>query len=131
MEIWLPSIVSVVIALLTSSGLWAYLQTKDKQKEASVQLLLGLAHDRIVYLGMSYIDRGWITKDEYEDLMKYLYSPYQTFGGNGLAEKIMHEVQTLPIYGGKRNSSIQFIKEHHGGVRDIWPEFGEGTVPKQ
>lgn len=131
MEIWLPSIVSVIIALLTSSGLWAYLQTKDKQKDASVQLLLGLAHDRIVYLGMSYIDRGWITKDEYEDLMKYLYAPYQTFGGNGLAEKIMNEVQTLPIHGGKRTSSIQFIKEHHDRSRDFWPEFDEGTVSKQ
>lgn len=129
MEIWLPSIVSVVIALLTSSGLWAYLQTKDKQKDASVQLLLGLAHDRIIYLGMSYIDRGWITKDEYEDLMKYLYAPYQTFGGNGLAEKIMDEVKTLPIHGGKHTSSIQFTKERHGS-RDFWPEFDEGTVSK-
>lgn len=131
MEIWLPSIVSVVIAVLTSSGLWAYLQTKDKQKDASVQLLLGLAHDRIIYLGMSYIDRGWITKDEYEDLMKYLYAPYQTFGGNGLAEKIMDEVKTLPIHGGKRTSSIQFVKEHNVRERDFWPEFDEGTISKQ
>lgn len=32
-------------------------------------MLIGLAHDRIVYLGMSYIDRGWITQDEYEICM--------------------------------------------------------------
>lgn len=131
MEIWIASIVSVSTAIIASSGLWAYLQTKDKRKDASVQLLLGLAHDRIVYLGMSYIDRGWITKDEYEDLMKYLYTPYQTFGGNGLAEKIMSEVQTLPIHGGKRTSSIQFTKERHDRSRDFWPEFDEGTISKQ
>lgn len=131
MEIWLPSIVSVATALIASSGLWAYLQTKDTRKDASVQLLLGLAHDRIIYLGMNYIDRGWITKDEYEDLMKYLYAPYQTFGGNGLAEKIMNEVQTLPIRGGKSSSSIQFIKEHHDRSRGLWPEFGEGAISNE
>ena len=113
MEIWLGSIISVSTAIIASSGLWAYLQSRDARKDATVQLLLGLAHDRIIYLGMSYIDRGWITKDEYEDLIKYLYEPYQTFGGNGLAEKIMNEVQTLPIQGGKRTSSIQFTKERH------------------
>lgn len=130
MEFWLPAIVSLSTAVIASSGFWAYLRSKDTRKDASVQLLLGLAHDRIIYLGMSYIDRGWITKDEYEDLMKYLYDPYQTFGGNGLAEKIMNEVKTLPIHGGKRSSSIQFIKEHHERQRDLWPEFGEGTLPK-
>lgn len=42
--------------------------------------------------------RGYITIDEYEDLQKYLYSPYLTFGGNGMAEKVMKEVQELPIH---------------------------------
>ena len=29
-------------------------------------MLIGLAHDRIIYLGMTYIERGYITQDEYE-----------------------------------------------------------------
>jgi hypothetical protein len=58
---------------------------------------MGLAHDRIIFLGSKYIDRGWITKDEYEDLNTYLYEPYSQFGGNGLAKKVMLDVEKLPM----------------------------------
>lgn len=46
---------------------------------------------------MEYIKRGWITKDEYEDLRDYLYKPYKELGGNGSAERIMLEVDKLEI----------------------------------
>lgn len=95
---WVDLALTIVVAVLASSGFWAFIQSKSDTKTANVQLLLGLAHDRIVALGMGYIDRGWITKDEYEDLLKYLYTPYSKFGGNGLAEKVMEGVKALPIY---------------------------------
>lgn len=60
-------------------------------------MLLGLGHDRIVYLCMKYIDRGWISSDEYEDLIKYLYTPYVGLKGNGTAERLINEVKKLPI----------------------------------
>lgn len=60
-------------------------------------MLVGLAHDRIIYLGMTYIERGWITYDEYENLHDYLYKPYEQMGGNGSATRIMNEVQKLPL----------------------------------
>lgn len=88
---------SVIAALITSSGLWAWLQKKDAQKGAQTQLLLGLAHDRIIRSGMAYIERGSITKDEYEDFLNYLCDPYSKFGGNGLAEKVIMEVKRLPV----------------------------------
>ena len=70
-------------------------------------MLIGLGHDRIVYLGMKYIDRGYITHDEYENLYEYLYKPYEKMGGNGSAKRIMDEVSRLPIrkskYGGNQN----------------------------
>jgi hypothetical protein len=72
-------------------------------------MLIGLGHDRIMYLGMRYIDRGWITRDEYENLNTYLYEPYKNLGGNGSALRVMQEVNKLPIrdqgfegMGGKR-----------------------------
>jgi hypothetical protein len=62
-----------------------------------------------MYLGMRYIDRGWITQDEYENLNTYLYEPYKKLGGNGSALRVMQEVNKLPIrdqgfegMGGKR-----------------------------
>ena len=60
-------------------------------------MLIGLAHDRILYLGMQYIERGYITQDEYENLYEYLYKPYEKLGGNGSAKRVMTEVNKLPI----------------------------------
>ena len=60
-------------------------------------MLIGLGHDRIMFLGMTYIDRGYITKDEYENL----YKPYEKLGGNGSAKRIMAEVDKLPIRKGR------------------------------
>ena len=45
-------------------------------------MLVGLAHDRIIHLGMVYVTRGYITQDEYENLNDYLYQPYEKMGGN-------------------------------------------------
>ena len=56
---------------------------------------------------MSYIKKKWITKDEYEDFVKYLYNPYSKFGGNGLAEKIMQEVSQLPFNDPKKKTEIK------------------------
>lgn len=63
-----------------------------------MQMLIGLAHDRIIYLGMTYIERGYITQDEYENLYEYLYKPYEKLGGNGSAKRIMTEVDQLAIH---------------------------------
>lgn len=73
------------------------MSNRSGRKDAIQSLLLGLAHDRIIFLGMSYIKRGHLTKDEYEDFRKYLYDPYSKFGGNGLADKVMIEVNKLPF----------------------------------
>lgn len=97
METWLQMIITIVCAVLASSGFWAFLQSHHDKKDARTKMLLGLGHDRIISLSMQYIERGWITQDEYEDLNKYLYSPYREMGGNGTAERLMQEVRKLPI----------------------------------
>ena len=66
-----------------------------KRQEAS---LVGMGHDRIISLGSKYIERGYITKDEYENLNDYLFKPYKALGGNGTAEKIIREVDKLPLH---------------------------------
>lgn len=94
---WLEMFVTVVCAFLASSGFWAYISSRANKKSASTRMLLGLAYERIMTLSMTYINRGFITRDEYEDLVKYLYKPYKELGGNGSAERIMREVEALPI----------------------------------
>ena len=99
------SVITIICAVLASSGFWAFLQKRaerkaaeNKQTTVETQMLIGLAHDRIVYLGMRYIERGYITQDEYENLYEYLYKPYEKLGGNGSARRIMDEVNNLPIH---------------------------------
>ena len=94
---WLDIIVTVFIATLASTGFWSFIQSKSNKKSNTDELILGLAHDRIVSLGNEYLKRGWISNYEYENFIKYLYNPYKEFGGNGLAEKIKNEVEKLPI----------------------------------
>ena len=90
-------VIAVVTSVLASSGLWTYIQKKADKKDAKSRLLLGLAHDRIIFLGSVYIERGYITKDEYENLHDYLYLPYSEMGGNGTAKKVMQAVDRLEL----------------------------------
>ena len=94
----LQTLVTITCAVLASSGFWAWLQKRDDKKSLQSQMLIGLAHDRIVALGMSYIERGWITKDEYENLREYLYEPYKALGGNGSAKRVVEGVNRLKIF---------------------------------
>lgn len=98
METWLQVLLTVFSSVLASSGLWAYMAKRTEKKDVKTQMLIGLGHDRIMYLGTVYIERGWITTDEYENLYEYLYKPYEKMGGNGSAKRIMNEVNKLPIH---------------------------------
>ncbi len=97
MEPWIQMMITVLCAVIASSGFWAYLTKRSEKKDIKTRMLVGLAHDRIMFLGMQYINRGYITRDEYENLYEYLYKPYEEMGGNGSAKRVMQEVDKLPI----------------------------------
>lgn len=91
---------AIAVALITgacSSGVTGLITAFMQKGDAKNKVLKGLAHDRIIALGQEYLERGYITKDEYENLHDYLFVPYQKIGGNGTAEKMMKEVDKLPI----------------------------------
>lgn len=99
----LLSFFTIVGSIFASTGFWAFLQKKSDNKDSDNDLLLGLAHDRIMSLAGYYMSRkdengnAWITQSEYEDLDRYLYTPYRKRGGNGSAEKAMKDLQKLPM----------------------------------
>lgn len=95
---WLQCIITIIGAVVASSGFWAYLQKKGEKHDLKSEMLRGLAHDRIMELGMKYINRGYVTQDEYENLYDYLFKPYGKLGGNGTAKHVMDAVSTLPMY---------------------------------
>lgn len=120
MENWLQLAVTVMCSVLASSGFWAFIQSRRKKKDSSTELLKGIAHDRIIFLGMSYVRRKWLTQDEYNNLHDYLYVPYKKLGGNGTAERVMNEVAKLPI----KDSFGFILEEIREGGNDGEVEFG-------
>ena len=93
----LEAFVTILVSVLASSGVWAVVMKVMDKKDVRTQMLIGLGHDRIMYLGTSYIARGYITSEEYENLVDYLYKPYELMGGNGSAKRVIDEVKKLPL----------------------------------
>lgn len=95
------TVLALILAVFGSTGFWnfliAYVQDHRKKKKPCDRLLMGLAHDKICDKCAKYLMRGDITKNEYEDLVKYLFEPYKEMGGNGTCERLMREVDKLPI----------------------------------
>ena len=101
------AIIIALIAAISSSGVCSIIlykiQRRDKEKDkeseeekAKTKLLLGLAHECIMNRGEAYIDRGWVSRQEFEDLNDYLYKPYEALGGDGTAKRVMTQVEALP-----------------------------------
>lgn len=105
----IQTVLTIIGSVLCSSGFWAYLTKKREKKDLKAKMLIGLGHDRIVDLGMKYIERSYITADEYENLVDYLWAPYSQMGGNGSAERIINEVKKLEI----RNYKDREVYDNH------------------
>jgi hypothetical protein len=95
------TLTTIIVAIFASSGFWAFLLGFVNKildgKSAKNQMILGLGHDRIIFLCEKYIAQGWIYSEDFENLHDYLYIPYKKLKGNGTAEKLMHDVEKLPI----------------------------------
>lgn len=107
-ELILPIILACISGIFSSSGLWAFIMANRERKAAAKQdketkiddianAVRGFGHDKILYLGQSYLDRGYITATEYDNLINYIWIPYDKLEGNGTAKKIIEEVKKLPI----------------------------------
>ena len=92
--------VAIILAIIGSGGFWSLMQfiaTRHTEKRsATARLLLGLSHEQILQQCTYYEMRGYITADEYDELERYLYKPYQQLGGNGAVEREMQKVKALP-----------------------------------
>lgn len=58
-----------------------------------------LLYDRIKHIGKAYIERGYITVEELEDLtlMHSVYHDKDKLNGNGFLDGIMENVHKLPL----------------------------------
>ena len=74
-----------------------------EQFDALCHCVTGIAMFRIAREAKRYIDKGYVTSEEYHTLKHNLYEPYIALGGNGLAVKFMEEVEELPMHEGKKH----------------------------
>ena len=107
----LQIVVTAITAVAASSGFWAFINRKRNTGSLTRQLLIGLAHDRIVALCLEYIRRGWIMQDEHENLCVFLYNPYQLMGENGSILRLMDDVNKLPIKSLSFHNILKEIKD--------------------
>lgn len=102
------TLVAIVVAICGSSGIWGLImyliQHRHKKLEdalikdnAERRMLRGIGHAQIVKLCRYYINQGYITPEQYADLKEHLFAPYECLGGNGSAQKLVEEVEKLPI----------------------------------
>lgn len=102
MSSWVQMALTVVCAVIASSGFWTYIQKRSEKKDVKTRMLVGLAHDRILFLGMNYVERGYITRDEYENLYEYLYRPYEKMDETDrayLALQALHPLRLEEVLG--------------------------------
>ena len=112
-------LVGIVGVIFASNGFFQLLmlmyQSMEKEKErkrmeetekklisvkdfnALCRCVTGIAMFRIAREAKRYIDKGYVTSEEYHTLKHNLYEPYVALGGNGLATKFMQEVEELPM----------------------------------
>ena len=98
----------IIAAVIGSNALFAFIQflinrydrKKEKQSNETKgmrDMILGLGHDKLLYLTDKYAERGGITQKERRNL-KYLYDPYIKLGGNGdcqIGYETCEKLQTL------------------------------------
>lgn len=106
LSVWFHPIVIIIATILGTSSFWAMIDARSSRKKATTMLMMGLTYDRLMKLGLDYIDRGEITRDELEEYYKYFFEPYKTLGGNGIAERMWDQVRTLPFCQHSRHEEI-------------------------
>lgn len=103
----LQIVLTALLSALTSSGVMSLIiyliQRRDKKKEreeadssAQTRMLIGLGHDRVIYLTDKFVRRGSITLKEKRNL-EFLYAPYRDMGGNGDCKIGYDACQQLPV----------------------------------
>jgi len=93
---WYEIALTVLGSILASNGLWSLISRIVDKRSGKDRLLMGLAYSEIINRAEQYIQRGYISTDEYNELDRYLYEPYKKMGGNGTAARLMEQVQKLP-----------------------------------
>lgn len=101
-------LVTAAASILSSTGVWTYLQSRSNKNSAETRLLKGVSHTLLIRQCMAYVRRGAISNSEFIELSRMLYEPYKAVGGNGSAERAFDMIRNLPI---SNNSMLDDIEQ--------------------
>lgn len=128
-DVWFRVILIIFGSAMGSTGFWAFLNSRDRRRNSTTRLMMGLAYIQITTLGLQYIERGYNTKDELEDFITYFYQPYIDLGGNGFAKRIMRSVETLPIRRNEIHAEI-FGNNEQGWANNVRIVHRQDSFPE-
>lgn len=117
---WLETTVTIIVSIIASSGFWTFILAKSNGNKTQDLIIRGIAHTEVINEGKKYLERGWITHEEFDDFMTYLGTPYINLGANGLAKKVISAVQELPI---KSVSELSVDNEMKKVIRNEQSDF--------
>lgn len=111
----LEALITIVVALFGSQGLWTYILYKAKKRDERHDLRrkadLVILHDLIYRYCQTAILRGYTTFGEFDNVTA-LYQVYEEIGGNGTGKKLYEEYCKLP----KKQETL-FDKELSAGEK--------------
>lgn len=74
----------------------AYIRKQQDLEKSHLTLILASYRFRLIQLCRTYLKRGYVTSDEYEQLLEF-YKVYEGLGGNGQAKEFYEKATHLPI----------------------------------
>lgn len=104
MEIWLAVLTGGAAAALVSGLFQLMLQNmnrkaaKEDKNDDTKEALRILLYDRIKHLGRDYIERGFISSEDLEDIIAMHKVYHDNLSGNGFLDSIMSQVKNLTIH---------------------------------
>lgn len=75
----------------------AYIRKTEKMEKDNMNLILASYRFRLTQLCRAYINKGFMTSGEYEQLTEF-YKVYSGLGGNGQAKQYYERTCKLPIH---------------------------------
>lgn len=81
-------------------------------------MLIGLGHDKLLYLTDKFVQRGGITLKERRNL-DYLYKPYHAAGGNGDCQIGYEACEKLPTLSDEEAATLERkMKRREYGIEE-------------
>lgn len=123
------STTQILVAIIGSNALFTFVQflitrhdnarnALSQHEKAQNDMLIGLGHDKLLYLTDKFVQRGGITLKERRNL-DYLYKPYHAAGGNGDCQIGYEACEKLPTLSDEEAATLERkMKRREYGIEE-------------